>query len=75
MPTHNRAGMIEAAIRSALAQTHANFELIIVDDGSTDMTAELVKAFTDPRIIYTSNRHSKGVSGARNTGLDIAAGE
>ena len=39
------------------------------------MTAELVKAFTDPRIIYTSNRHSKGVSGARNTGLDIAAGE
>ncbi|WP_415288447.1 glycosyltransferase [Brevundimonas sp. S1H14] len=75
MPTHNRAGMIEAAIRSALAQTHANFELIIVDDGSTDKTAELVKAFTDPRIIYTSNRHSKGVSGARNTGLDIAAGE
>lgn len=75
MPTYNRARMIGAAIRSALAQTHANFELIIVDDASTDGTAEVVKAFADPRIIYTSNRHSKGVSGARNTGLDMATGD
>lgn len=75
MPTYNRGGMIGAAIGSALAQTHANFELIIVDDASTDETAEVVKAFTDPRIVYTSNRHGKGVSGARNTGLDIASGE
>jgi glycosyltransferase involved in cell wall biosynthesis len=75
MPTYNRAGMIGAAIRSALAQTHANFELIIVDDASTDETAEVVGAFKDPRIIYTSNRRGKGVSGARNTGLDMATGE
>jgi len=75
MPTYNRAGMVGAAIRSALAQTHANFELIIVDDGSTDETYQVVKTFTDPRIIYTSNRHGKGVSGARNTGLDMAGGE
>lgn len=75
MPTYNRAGMIGAAIRSALAQTHANFELIIVDDASTDETAEVVGAFKDSRIIYTSNRRGKGVSGARNTGLDMATGE
>ncbi len=75
MPTYNRAGMIGAAIRSALAQTHANFELIIVDDASTDETAEVVGAFKDPRIIYTSNRRGKGVSAARNTGLDMATGE
>lgn len=75
MPTYNRAGMIGAAIRSALAQTHANFELIIIDDGSTDETAAVVEAFADPRIVYTSNRRSKGVSGARNTGLDMATGE
>lgn len=75
MPTYNRAGMIGAAIRSALEQTHANFELIVVDDASTDETAEVVKVFADPRIIYTPNRHGKGVSGARNTGLDIACGD
>lgn len=75
MPTYNRAGMIGAAIRSALAQSHVNFELIIVDDASTDETAEVVKAFADPRIIYTANRRSKGVSGARNTGLDMATGD
>ncbi len=75
MPTYNRAGMIRAAIRSALAQSHANFELIIIDDGSTDETAEVVEAFKDPRVIFTANRHGKGVSGARNTGLDQAQGK
>ncbi len=75
MPTHNRAELISKAIRSALAQSHAKFELIIVNDSSTDETSQVVAAFEDSRIIYTTNRHTKGVSGARNTGLDMAQGK
>ncbi|MDO6586864.1 glycosyltransferase [Salipiger sp. 1_MG-2023] len=75
MPTFNRAARISAAISSALGQSHGNFELIIVDDGSEDDTASVVAQFQDRRIIYTANRRSKGVSGARNTGLDLARGD
>ena len=75
MPTYNRAGMIAPAIRSALAQTHQNFELIIIDDGSEDDTAAVVAGFDDPRITYRPNSRQKGVSGARNTGLDLAKGK
>lgn len=75
MPTYNRANVIDAAIRSAISQSHKNFELIIVDDGSTDETQEVVNKFKDQRITYTYNKRTKGVSGARNTGLDIASGD
>lgn len=74
MPAFNREGVIETAIRSVLAQTHANFELIVVDDGSTDRTRDLVRAFTDPRIILVEGAHA-GVSAARNLGLARATGE
>ena len=75
MPTYNRASMISAAIASVLKQTHENFELIIVDDHCTDTTAAVVAEFDDPRIHYTSNHRTKGVSGARNAGLERAEGD
>lgn len=75
MPTFNRAEMIGAAIQSVLRQSHSNFDLIIVDDHSTDNTADIVKGFNDPRVRYTLNQRQKGVSGARNTGLDQATGD
>ncbi len=75
MPTWNRAQVIGAAIHSVLAQSHHNIELIVVDDHSTDETASVVQAIRDPRITFVRNRHSKGVCGARNTGLDAATGD
>ena len=68
MPTFNRAGTIAAAIRSVLAQSHAAFELIVVDDGSTDETVTVVESFRDPRIRLIREDHA-GVSAARNRGL------
>jgi len=75
MPAWNRADRIAAAIRSVLAQSHRRFELLVVDDGSTDGTAEIAAAFTsDPRVKLIRGAHG-GVSAARNLGLDAATGE
>jgi len=75
MPAWNRESSIGAAIRSVLAQTHANFELIVVDDGSTDDTCGAVKPFlTDSRVKWLNGPHG-GVSAARNRGLAVATGD
>lgn len=75
MPAWNRADRIAAAIRSVLAQSHRKFELLVVDDGSTDGTAEIAAAFTsDPRVKLIQGAHG-GVSAARNLGLEAATGE
>lgn len=75
IPTYNRASSLSVAIDSILSQTYNYFELIIVDDGSTDNTAEIVNAYVDPRIIYCHNTRKKGAPGARNTGLLRAKGD
>ena len=77
IPTHNRARCIERAISSVLAQTCADFELIVVDDGSTDDTARVVEecARKDSRIRLIEHRHRKGAQAARNTGIFAAAGK
>jgi glycosyltransferase involved in cell wall biosynthesis len=74
IPTYNRAHLIGESIQSVLDQTFQDFELIIVDDGSSDDTETVVKGFEDPRIryIYQENR---GISGARNTGIRNAEGQ
>ena len=75
MPAWNRADRIAAAIRSVLAQSHRRFELLVVDDGSTDGTAEIAAAFTgDSRVRIIRGSHG-GVSAARNLGLEAATGE
>ena len=50
LPTYNRARCLSRAINSVLNQTYSDFELIVVDDGSTDNTRELVEGYSDPRI-------------------------
>ncbi|WP_159588038.1 rhamnan synthesis F family protein [Chelativorans xinjiangense] len=75
MPTRNRAYCIGHAIESVISQTHSNFELIVVDDGSTDNTEKVITSINDPRIRYIKNTESGGPSKARNIGLRTARGE
>jgi glycosyltransferase involved in cell wall biosynthesis len=76
IPTHNRALRVQRAITSALDQTHGSVEVIVVDDGSTDRTADRVAERFGPddrlTLISTENR---GVAGARNTGIEAASGD
>lgn len=74
LPTYNCRQWLPQAVESILRQTFGDFELLIVDDGSTDGTADIVAAFTDPRIRYL-RKPNGGAASARNFGLDHAAGE
>ncbi len=72
IPTYNRAHCVGEAIESVLAQTYKDFEIIVVDDGSTDNTAEVLARFGDRiRVIRQEN---SGVSAARNAGIRAASG-
>lgn len=74
LPTYNRAHLLPRAILSILHQTYPNFELIIVDDASTDETPRVVKGFDDPRIRYIRHKHNQGAAAARNTGIKASRG-
>ncbi|OQX17957.1 MAG: hypothetical protein BWK75_07040 [Candidatus Altiarchaeales archaeon A3] len=74
IPTYNKVRYLKEAIESVLNQTYLNRDVIVVDDGSTDNTAEIVKSFNDPRIIY-SWHENKGAAAARNTGIKNAHGK
>ena len=74
MPTYNCARFICESIDSVLAQTYTNWELIIVDDSSTDNTAEMVANFNDPRIHYLRNEQNEGAALTRNKALRAAKG-
>ena len=69
IPTHNRSDFLRSAIASVLNQTYQDFELIVVDDASTDNTAEAVAEFNDERIKLLRHDTNKGGSAARNTGI------
>jgi len=73
LPVFNAAGTIGEAVESILGQTYTNFELIIVDDGSTDETSSVIKSFQDPRIrvLHQANR---GAGAARRAGVQAAKG-
>lgn len=75
MPTYNRGYIIHNAIRSVLAQNYPYWELLIIDDGSTDNTASVVKGFSDKRIKYMSYTPNQGGNHARNVGLAAAQGD
>jgi len=74
IPTYNRAHLVAEAIESVLTQSFTDFELIVVDDGSTDQTEEVLRAITDPRLKYLE-QPNQGASAARNTGIRAATGE
>lgn len=72
IPTYNREKQIGRAIRSVLSQTYENYELIIVDDGSTDHTREIVGQFADERILYICQETNRGACHARNIGIQAS---
>jgi Glycosyl transferase family 2 len=74
MPAFNSAAYVDAAIRSILSQTFTDFELLIVDDGSTDGTREKVAAWTDHRIRVVRNESNIGLTRSLNRGLALARG-
>ncbi len=73
--TFNRAHIIGEALESALAQTHRNLEVIVVNDGSTDNTASVVHSFNDKRVRLIRHEQNLGVAAAANTGIAAATGE
>lgn len=77
MPTYNREKLISRAIESVIRQKYPNWELLIVDDYSTDNTKETVERYIniDSRIKYLKNERRKGVAGARNFGILKATGK
>lgn len=74
IPTYNRAHLLPRAICSVLKQSFHDWELIIVDDGSTDDTEEVVRDFSDPRVRYIRHDTNRGAPAARNTGIRAARG-
>ena len=71
IPTHNRATALPEAIQSVIAQDYHDFEIIVVDDGSTDSTAEILQAFPQ---VFGVRQAQRGVSAARNAGMARASG-
>lgn len=74
LPLYNKAPYIKATLNSVLQQTFTDFEVIVADDGSTDGSADIVKAFTDNRIRYYL-KSNEGVSSTRNFAMEKARGE
>jgi glycosyltransferase involved in cell wall biosynthesis len=77
IPAYNRDGCLEIAVRSVLAQSYQHFEIVIVDDGSTDNTAEIARRLVDesPRVRLLRHTIRKGAQAARNTGILAGRGQ
>jgi glycosyltransferase involved in cell wall biosynthesis len=74
VPTHNRVDLLPLTLRSALSQNGIDLEVIVVDEGSTDGTAELVSGMDDARVRLVRNETPRGVCAARNQGAALARG-
>ncbi len=75
MPVYNGEKYLRQAVESVLRQTFTDFELIIINDGSTDNSSHSIRSFTDPRVVVIENKQNVGLSTVRNRGLEIARGE
>lgn len=75
IPVYNRAHYVRTAIDSILAQTFTDFELLVIDDGSSDNTCDVVHSYADPRVQLIRNEENLGIPVTRNRGLALARGE
>jgi glycosyltransferase involved in cell wall biosynthesis len=73
IPTHNRAHVMQATLRSVLRQRDVDVRVVVVDDGSSDETPEVLGAIRDERVRWHRNERAGGVSNARNIGLGMVA--
>lgn len=75
LPVHNSGRYIRKTIDSLLAQSFRNFELIVINDGSTDDSETIIQSYTDPRIVYYTNEGNKGLIFTLNRGIFMARGK
>jgi glycosyltransferase involved in cell wall biosynthesis len=75
VPTHNRARLLPRALASLVTQSYTDFEVVVVDDASTDETQSLVRAYPDCRIRYVRHESNRRAAAARTTGIFAAQGE
>lgn len=75
IPTYRRADIVARAIESARNQTYKNIEILVVDDGSPDDTASVVRSIADNRVHYLRHERNKGLPAVRNTGIRTARGK
>ena len=75
MPVYNDAPFLNEAIDSILNQTYTDFKFIIVNDGSTDTSGEIIKSYNDPRIKYIENTNNMGIAFSLNLGIENAKSE
>jgi len=75
IPTYNRSRFLRIAVRSVLNQTFQDFEIVIVDDASSDDTRAVVASLGDARIKYVRHEQNRRIAGARNTGVSNSLGE
>ncbi len=71
LPAYNAERFLKEAIDSILAQTYTNFELIVLNDGSTDRTEEIILSYDDPRIRYIKNETNLKLIKTLNKGIDL----
>lgn len=74
IPTYNRLIELRKSLQSVFLQTEKDFEVLVVDDGSSDKTVEWLQSLNDSRLRVLTNKFTKGACGARNTGIDAAKG-
>ena len=75
LPVYNGEEYLREAIDSILAQTYTDFELLIINDGSTDGTERIILSYTDPRIVYVKNEENIKLIASLNKGIDLAKGK
>lgn len=75
LPVHNGMPYLDEAVRSILSQTYSGFELLAIDDGSTDGTLEALRAYRDPRVRIVVNERNFGLAETLNRGLSLSPGE
>jgi glycosyltransferase involved in cell wall biosynthesis len=75
MPVYNAAPYVAVALESILNQTYQDFEFLIIDDGSTDQSSQIISSYDDPRIRFHTNDQNLGITRTLNKGLDLASGE
>ncbi len=75
IPVYNAENFVGQSIESILSQTYRDFELIIIDDGSTDNSVEVIKSYKDARIRFYQNKTNTGLAGVRNKGIQLSNGE